>query len=40
MQTFADLVLEWLVKYKKNSVKASTYDRLETSFSQFVKYDI
>lgn len=40
MQTFADLVLEWLVKYKKNSVKASTYDRLETSYSQFVKYDI
>lgn len=40
MKTLADFINEWLVKYKRNSVKASTYDRLETAFDQFTKYPI
>lgn len=31
---------EWLVKYKSNSVKPASYDRLVTSYDQLVKYPI
>lgn len=31
---------EWLVKYKSNSVKPASYDRLKTSYDQMVKYPI
>ena len=35
-----DDISEWMTKYKKNSVKQSTYDRLETSFNLMELYPI
>lgn len=40
MKIFRDCVSEWMVNYKKHSVKAATYDRLETSFILMDRYKI
>lgn len=36
----ADAILAWMEKYKLNSVKTATYDRLETSYAMMSKYRI
>lgn len=38
MKIFDEAVKEWMVSFKKNSVKPSTYDRLETSYSLMEHY--
>ena len=40
MNTLSECVKEWMEKYKRNSVKPSTYDRLETSYKALQKYPI
>ena len=40
MKLFGESIYEWMVNYKKNSVKPSTYDRLETSFKLMSKFKI
>lgn len=40
MKQFGEAIYEWMVSYKKNSVRPSTYDRLETSFNLMRKYTI
>ena len=40
MKTFGESVYEWMVKYKKTSVKPSTYDRLETSYKLMNHYKL
>ena len=40
MRLFGEAIKEWMVNYKKNSVKPSTYDRLETSYNLMLKYSI
>ncbi len=35
-----DAVYDWMVKYKRNSIKASSYDRLETSFKLMEQHKI
>lgn len=36
----ADAISDWMKKYKLNSVKTATYDRLETSLAMMSKYEI
>lgn len=36
----ADAISDWMKKYKLNSVKTATYDRLETSLVMMSKYEI
>lgn len=40
MKTLAECIQEWMVRYKQNSVKPSTYDRLETSYNALLNYSI
>ena len=40
MKNLHEAIYEWLVSYKKNSVKASTYDRLMVSLDLMDKYQI
>lgn len=40
MTTLHESMNDWMVKYKQNSVKPATYDRLITSFNLMKKYDI
>lgn len=40
MKNLHEAVYEWLVSYKRNSVKASTYDRLMVSLDLMDKYEI
>ena len=40
MKTLSENIKEWMVKYKKNSVKPTTYDRLETSYNAMLNYSI
>lgn len=40
MKLFGEAVYEWMVNYNKNSVKPSTYDRLETSYNLMRKFTI
>lgn len=40
MKTLAICIKEWMEKYKRNSVKPGTYDRLETSFDALKRYSI
>ena len=40
MQQFGESIYEWMVNYKKNSVRPSTYDRLETSYGLMRNYKI
>lgn len=40
MKLFGETVYEWMVIYKKNSVKPSTYDRLESSYKLMKKFTI
>lgn len=35
-----EAVFEWLINYKKNSVKAATYDRLRISYDLMCRYEI
>ena len=39
-KTLSDSIKDWMVRFKKNSVKATTYDRLEVSLSLMKKYPI
>lgn len=40
MKKLKEAIYEWLVSYKKNSVKASTYDRLMVSLEMMEKYPV
>ena len=40
MKSLENAIYDWLVSYKKNSVKASTYDRLMISHDMLRKYSI
>lgn len=40
MSTLSENIKEWMEQYKRNSVKPTTYDRLETSLSTLDRYDI
>ena len=40
MKILAQAIQEWMEKYKRNSVKPTTYDRLETSFETLKNYRI
>lgn len=40
MKKFGEAIKEWMVSFKKNSVKPSTYDRLETSFNLMKHYAV
>ena len=40
MKRLGEEIYEWLVVYKKNSVKPSTYDRLIVSLEMLEKYPI
>ena len=40
MKSLENAIYDWLVSYKKNSVKASTYDRLMVSHDMLRKYSI
>ena len=40
MKELKEAIYEWLVSYKKNSVKASTYDRLLVSLDMMEKYPV
>ena len=40
MKQLYESIEEWMVKYKKNSVKTATYDRLVTSFNLMKNYRI
>lgn len=40
MKSFGECVYEWMVNFKKNSVKAASYDRLESSFILMKRYRI
>ena len=40
MKIFGEAIQDWMVNYKKNSVKPATYDRLETSFKLMKAYKI
>ena len=40
MKELHEAIYEWLVSYKKNSVKASTYDRLMVSLDLMSKYEV
>lgn len=40
MKTFGEVIKDWMVTYKLNSVKPATYDRLETSFGLMSKYSV
>lgn len=40
MKIFGETIKDWMVNYKRNSVKPTTYDRLETSLSLMENYKI
>lgn len=40
MRQLYESIEEWMVKYKKNSIKPATYDRLVTSFNLMKEYPI
>lgn len=40
MKRLKDSVKQWLIDFKENSVKPSTYDRLMVSYEMMCKYDI
>lgn len=40
MKTLAVCIKEWMEKYKRNSVKPGTFDRLETSYDALLRYPI
>lgn len=40
MNTLVDSIKTWMEQYKRNSVKPTTYDRLETSLKALTGYDI
>lgn len=40
MKVFKEAMREWMVNYKANSVKPSTYDRLQTSYDLMCRYGI
>ena len=40
MKTLSEAIRDWMVNYKRTSVKASTYDRLEISLTLMEKYPI
>lgn len=40
MKELHEAIYEWLVSYKRNSVKASTYDRLMVSLDLMSKYEV
>lgn len=40
MKFLSDSIYEWMVKYKRNSIKPSSYDRLITSLTLLEKYPI
>lgn len=40
MKQLHESIEDWMVKYKKNSIKPSTYDRLQTSFKLMKDYSI
>jgi integrase len=40
MINFRDAIKDWMVKYKRNSIKPSSYDRLETSFKLMEQHKI
>ena len=40
MKKLGDSIYDWLVSYKRNSVKASTYDRLMVSYDMLCNYEI
>lgn len=40
MNILSESIKEWMEKYKKNSVKQGTYDRLETSYKAMLNYEI
>ena len=40
MKQLHEAIKEWMVKYKKNSVKLATYDRMLTSFDMMLNYTI
>ena len=40
MKNLSDAIYDWLVSYKRNSVKPATYDRLMVSHDMLKRYDI
>lgn len=40
MKTLSNAIAEWMKRYKQNSVKPTTYDRLETSLNSLTNYQI
>lgn len=40
VKTLGQSIKEWMERYKRNSVKPTTYDRLETSYSALMKHGI
>lgn len=40
MKLFNEAVRDWMMSFKKNSVKPSTYDRIETSFGLMEHYTL
>lgn len=40
METLSNAIKEWMAQYKLNSVKPTTYDRLETSLNALMNYPI
>ena len=40
MKKVGECIKEWMEKYKRTSVKAATYDRLETSYQLMCKYRV
>ena len=40
MKTISESILDWMEKYKRNSVKPATFDRLETSYKAMLHYGI
>lgn len=40
MKTISESVLDWMEKYKKNSVKPATFDRLEITYRAMLNYPI
>lgn len=40
MKIFGEAIKDWMVNYKRNSVKPATYDRLETSYNLMEHYKI
>lgn len=40
MNNLSDYIQEWMVKYKKNSIKPASYDRLVTSLTLLNRYSI